>query len=97
MVAKIRGYRGDILHLHFPNPMAVLAYLASGYRGTVVVTYHSDMVRQKLLGPMFEPLLHAVLRRSAAIITTSPNYLRTSAVLARHQERCHIIPLGNLH
>ncbi len=94
MVAKIRCYHGDILHLHFPNPMAVLAYLASGYRGTVVVTYHSDMVRQKLLGPMFEPLLHAVLRRSAAIITTSPNYLRTSAVLARHQERCHIIPLG---
>jgi glycosyltransferase involved in cell wall biosynthesis len=94
MVARIRGFRGDILHLHLPNPMAVLAYLASGYRGPLVVTYHSDMVRQKILGPMFEPLLHAALRRSAAIITTSPNYLRTSRVLARYQERCHVIPLG---
>jgi glycosyltransferase involved in cell wall biosynthesis len=80
--------------LHFPNPMAVLAYLASGYRGPMVVTYHSDMVRQKILGPMFEPLLHAALRRSAAIIATSPNYLGTSRVLAEHQDRCHVIPLG---
>jgi glycosyltransferase involved in cell wall biosynthesis len=94
MVAKIRAYRGDILHLHWPNPMAVLAYLASGYRGRLVVTYHSDMVRQKILGPLFEPLLHRALRRASAIITTSPNYLRTSRVLAHHQERCHVIPLG---
>jgi len=94
IVGKIRAYRGDILHLHLPNPMAVLAYLASGYRGRLVVTYHSDMVRQKILGPLFEPLLHAALRRASAIITTSPNYLRTSRVLARHQERCHVIPLG---
>jgi glycosyltransferase involved in cell wall biosynthesis len=94
MVAKISSFRGDILHLHLPNPMAVLAYLASGYHGTVVVTYHSDMVRQKILGPLFEPLLHAALRRSSAIITTSPNYLRSSRVLARYQDRCHVIPLG---
>lgn len=94
MVAQIRAFRGHILHLHFPNPMSVLAYLASGYRGHVVVTYHSDMVRQKILGPMFEPFLHAALRRSSAIITTSPNYLRSSPVLTRYAERCHIIPLG---
>ena len=94
LIARIREFRGDILHLHFPNPMAVLAYLASGYRGPMVVTYHSDMVRQKILGPLFEPLLHAALGRSAAIIATSPNYLRTSRVLAEHQDRCHVIPLG---
>jgi glycosyltransferase involved in cell wall biosynthesis len=94
MALKIREHPSDIIHLHFPNPMAVLAYLASGHRGRLVVTYHSDMVRQKFLGPLFEPLLHRVLRRSAAIIVTSPNYLRSSPVLARHQERCHVIPLG---
>ncbi len=94
MIARIGNYRGDILHLHLPNPTAVLAYLLSGYRGRLVVTYHSDMVRQRFLGPIFEPLLHWTLRRSSAIIVTSPNYLRSSPVLARHQERCHIIPLG---
>jgi glycosyltransferase involved in cell wall biosynthesis len=94
MIARIRACQTEIVHLHFPNPMAVLAYLASGHSGRLVVTYHSDMVRQKFLGPMFEPLLHLALRRSAAIIVTSPNYLSTSAVLARHRDRCAVIPLG---
>jgi glycosyltransferase involved in cell wall biosynthesis len=94
MIPRIRGYRGDIMHLHLPNPMAILAYLASGYRGPLVITYQSDVVRQRVLGPLFEPLLHATLQRSAAIIASSPNYLRSSPVLARHQERCHVIPLG---
>lgn len=94
MIPRLHGFRGDIVHLHLPNPVAVLAYLASGYRGALVVTYHSDLVRQKFLGPAFEPFLHAALRRSAAIITTSPNYLETSSILARHKNRCHVIPLG---
>jgi len=94
MISKIRDCQSDIVHLHFPNPMAVLAYLASGHSGRLVVTYHSDMVRQKFLGPMFEPLLHLALRRSSAIIVTSPNYLSTSPVLARHRDRCEVIPLG---
>ncbi len=94
MISKIRGYESEIVHLHFPNPMAVLAYLASGHAGRLVVTYHSDMVRQKFLGAMFEPLLHLALRRSSAIIVTSPNYLSTSSVLAHHREKCEVVPLG---
>lgn len=94
MISKIFNDRSEIIHLHLPNPMAVLGYLASRHRGRLIVTYHSDMVRQKVLGAMFEPFLHAALRRSAAIITTSPNYLQTSPILAHHQDRCHVIPLG---
>jgi rhamnosyl/mannosyltransferase len=94
MISRICNDRSDIIHLHLPNPVAVLGYLASRHRARLIVTYHSDMVRQKVLGSMFEPWLHAALRRSSAIITTSPNYLRTSPVLAKHQEQCHVIPLG---
>jgi rhamnosyl/mannosyltransferase len=94
MIAKIRNCGADIVHIHLPNPAAVLAFLASGYRGRLVVTYHSDTVSQKFLGAMFEPFLHAALRRSAAIIATSPDYLRTSSVLASHRDRCDVIPLG---
>ena len=94
MIRQIRRSQSDIIHLHLPNPMAVFAYLASGYRGRLVITYHSDTVRQKILGPLFEPFLHQALTRSSAIIATSPNYVRTSPVLARHRERCHVIPLG---
>jgi glycosyltransferase involved in cell wall biosynthesis len=94
MAAQIRNSRADLVHIHLPNPYAVLAYLTSGFRGCLIVTYHSDIVRQKLLGRVFEPLLFAALRRSTAIIATSPNYLATSAVLQAFRDRCHVIPYG---
>jgi glycosyltransferase involved in cell wall biosynthesis len=94
LVRKIRASQADIVHCHLPNPATVLAYLASGHPGRLVVTYHSDTVRQKVLGALFEPWLHAALRRSSAIIATSQNYSRSSAVLARYQDRCHVIPYG---
>src|SRR5580698_10913006 len=94
MVARIRNSQAELVHIHLPNPAAVLAYLASGHRGRLIVTYHSDTVKQKILGRMFEPLLNAALRKSSAIIATSPNYLATSPVLQNFRDRCHVIPYG---
>ncbi len=94
MVSRIRNSPADLVHIHLPNPAAVLAYLASGHRGRLVVTYHSDTVKQKALGRMFEPFLSAALRKSSAIIATSPNYLATSAVLQAFRDRCQVIPYG---
>ncbi len=94
MAGRIRRAGADIVHIHLPNPTAVLAYLASGHSGQLVVTYHSDTVRQKVLGAMFEPFLHRALRRSAAIIATSPDYRQSSQVLAHYLDRCHVIPYG---
>ena len=94
LIGEIRGSRADILHIHLPNPMAVMAYLASGYSGPVVFTYHSDTIRQKVLGPLFAPFLHQALRRSSAIIATSPDYVRSSVVLQRYTDRCHVVPFG---
>jgi glycosyltransferase involved in cell wall biosynthesis len=94
MVAKIRNSDADIVHIHLPNPTAVLAYLASRVRARLVVSYHSDTVRQRFLGAMFEPCLHIALRRSSAIIASSPDYQRTSLVLNRYRDRCCVIPYG---
>lgn len=94
MVSRIRNSDAELVHIHLPNPAAVLAYLAGGHRGRLVVTYHSDTVKQKVLGRLFEPLLNAALRKSSAIIATSPNYLATSPVLQAFRDRCHVIPYG---
>ena len=94
MISRIRHSDAELVHIHLPNPAAILAYLASGHRGRLVVTYHSDTVKQKVLGRMFEPLLNAALRKSSAIIATSPNYLATSPVLQAFRDRCHVIPYG---
>ena len=94
MVRQIRDTPADIIHLHHPHPTAFLAYLASGHRGRLVITWHGDIVRQRVLGKMFEPVLEAVLQRSAAVIATSPNYVASSRALSRHAHRCRVIPLG---
>ena len=94
LVSRIRREAADIVHLHHPNPIAVMAYLMSGHRGKMVITYHSDIVRQKALGRVFQPFLDRSLAWADAIIATSPNYLATSAVLQAHRDRCEVLPYG---
>jgi len=94
MVAEIRRSDADLIHLHWPNPMAALAYLMSGHKAKLVVTYHSDVVKQRILRQVFGPALRAVLERANAIIVSSVDYLETSAVLQAYRDRCHAIPFG---
>lgn len=84
----------DIVHVHVPNPTAIMAWLTSKRRGRLVVSYHSDTVRQRVLGAMFEPFQQMFLRQAHAIIAASPDYLRSSQTLAPHLDRCHVIPYG---
>jgi glycosyltransferase involved in cell wall biosynthesis len=94
LARSIRESRADIVHLHFPNPAAIIAYMASGHAGRVVVTYHSDIVRQKILGRAFRPVLEHFLKRCSVIIATSPDYVESSPVLSKFRARCRVIPLG---
>ena len=94
MVRRIRQTRADIVHLHLPNPTAILAYLASGHPGRLIITYHSDIVRQKLLSRFFWPVLRHALNRAEAIIASSPNYIESSTVLTEYRQRCRVIPFG---
>lgn len=90
----IRDSRADLVHLHHPNPSAFVSYLASGYRGRLVVTYHSDVVQQRLLNIVYDPIVRAVLRRADAIIVSSQEYLDTSTMLERYRDRCEHIPMA---
>ncbi|HEX6912686.1 MAG TPA: glycosyltransferase [Longimicrobium sp.] len=94
MARAIRRSRADVVHFHHPNPTGVLSYLASGRRGPLVVTYHSDIIRQRVLGAVFSPLLHRFLRGASAIIASSPDYARSSPVLRAHAGRVRIVPFG---
>ena len=94
LVKAIRHSHADIVHIHWPNPTAVLAYLASGHKGRLVVTYHSDIIKQRIPALVFHPILKAVLSRCAAVIATSPQYVNTSPVLRQFRNICHVIPFG---
>ena len=94
MVREIRKSKADIVHIHWPNPTAVLAYLLSGHKGKLIFTYHSDIVRQRMLAVAFTPILRYALTKAAAIIVTSPNYIESSEILSEYRSKCWVIPFG---
>ncbi len=88
------GRDADIIHFHFPNPTAELSSLFPGLTNNVIVTYHSDIVKQKRLKEVYSPFLVRFLKKSRAIIATSKNYVRSSPVLSGFESKCRVIPLG---
>ena len=88
------GEKADIMHFHFPNPSAELSYLCSGLMSNVVVTYHSDIVRQKMTRMLLAPFSKKFLTCAHTIIVTSANYQRSSKMLQKFTRKCKIIPHG---
>jgi len=86
--------QADVVHYHFPWPFADLAHFAARIDKPSVVTYHSDIVRQKLLLKLYSPLKNRFLTSVDAIVATSPNYMASSAVLDRYRDKTRIITYG---
>jgi glycosyltransferase involved in cell wall biosynthesis len=86
--------QADIVHLHFPWPFADVVHFATRVRKPVVLTYHSDIIRQRFLLRLYNPLMRRFLRSVDRIVATSPNYLKTSETLAGLRDKTEIIPIG---
>ncbi|MCX7626310.1 MAG: glycosyltransferase [Candidatus Sumerlaeaceae bacterium] len=84
----------DILHFHHPNPTGDLAYLLAGHGRPFVITYHSDIVRQRAAMLIYGFLQRFMMSRAAVIMPTSPNYMASSVWLRRFRDKCEIVPLG---
>jgi glycosyltransferase involved in cell wall biosynthesis len=94
MVQEIRRSAAEIVHLHTPNPFGALAYLFSGLRVPLVLTWHSDVLRQKCLAKILSPIDRTILKSADSIVATSENYLKTSPRLAPYTAKCRVIPYG---
>lgn len=91
---RLRARHADRIHYHFPWPFMDLLHFAAGLRKPTLLTYHSDIVRQKMLLRLYRPLMHRFLSSVDAIVTASPNYLETSRVLARYRDKTQVVPYG---
>lgn len=97
----VRRFRPDILHLHLPNPSAFAALALPCARHIPWVVHWQADVDGIALSPLvrwayrlYRPLEQAVLRRSARVIVTSPDYLAASRALSPWHDRCRVMPLG---
>jgi rhamnosyl/mannosyltransferase len=92
----LRRVEADVLHLQVPNPTMLLALLRARPRVPLVVTYQSDVVRQRLRAAAFRPLERLAYRRARAILATSPTYVPGSRFLRPYvrQGRVEVLPMG---
>ncbi|MGB2805615.1 MAG: glycosyltransferase [Candidatus Zixiibacteriota bacterium] len=90
----LRKARPDILHLHFPYPLGELASLLFGCCDRIVLTYHSDIVRQNRWLLLYMPILKQVLGKVRIIVASNPNNVRSSALLSKYADKTEIIPYG---
>ncbi|MGQ9902753.1 MAG: glycosyltransferase [Anaerolineae bacterium] len=94
LFAWARKLEADITHLHFPYPIGEMAYLLGGRSRKMVITYHSDIVRQKVLLRLYNPFLGRLLKRADSIAVSNPPYIQSSPYLRSVSAKCRVIPFG---
>lgn len=90
----IKQNESDIYHFHCPNPTGDVSYLVAKPKGRIVVTYHSDVVRQKYAMFIYKKYLFKFFNLVDVIMPTSPNYIESSEYLKPYKHKCVPVPLG---
>ena len=84
----------DVIEIHVPFPLADVALLLSGFKGRVVVAWHSDIVKQKKLMLLYKPFMMRMLKRADCIITATEGHINGSDWLPQFRDKCRVIPYG---
>ncbi len=84
----------DLLHLHVPNPAMGFALASLPQAPPLVITHHSDVLRQRVLRHALRPLDEVLYRRAARVLATSPRYVEGSALLQRFRAKTEVLPFG---
>lgn len=95
MIAMLRKiqHRYDIIHIHHPDPMAALALFLSGYKGKVVLHWHSDILKQRIALKLYKAIQEWLIKRADLILCTTPLYAKTEH-LNKGKHKVQILPIG---
>ncbi|SDN50720.1 rhamnosyl/mannosyltransferase [Desulfonauticus submarinus] len=85
----------DIIHIHFPDPLANFALMFARHRNKkVVLHWHSDIIKQRYLLKLYLPFQKWMLNRADVIIATTPKYVEESPYLSKYKNKCRVVPIG---
>jgi glycosyltransferase involved in cell wall biosynthesis len=92
--ARLKRETVDVLHLHTPNPTMLLAVAALRPWAPLVITHHSDVVKQRVLYRAFAPFERLVYDRAVGVFSNSPGYIDDSTALQRERGKVETVPMG---
>lgn len=90
----MREFNPDIVIFHYPNPFVAALLLGELKKShaKLVVYWHLDIIRQKILKKFFGTQNRRLLERADKVIATSPNYIEGSLWLQSVKEKCVVVP-----
>ncbi|WP_370559477.1 glycosyltransferase family 4 protein [Edwardsiella tarda] len=91
---KELAMQADIIHYHYPFPFMDMLHFLCRINKPTVVSYHSDIVKQKFISRLYSPLMNRFLNSVDSIVAASPNYVKTSNVLQKFKSKVKVIPYG---
>ncbi len=83
----------DVVHHHYPWPFVYLIPLLFSVTKPTMLTYHSDIIKQKILKILLWPLEALFFRHIKLIIATSPQYLASSKNLKKLAYKVKVLPI----
>lgn len=90
-----REFQPDVVIFHCPNPFEAYflkKQLKKNPSCKLVVWWHLDITKQKVLGKLFTRQSKWLLTRAVKVVATSPNYIQGSLQLQSVREKCTVIP-----
>lgn len=91
---KDMAAEADLVHFHFPWPMMDLVHFATRHGRPTVLSYHSDIIKQRTLLKFYAPLMNRMLGSMDRILVASPNYQRSSETLKPFADKTVVVPYG---
>jgi glycosyltransferase involved in cell wall biosynthesis len=92
LIREVRQLRADVLHVHLPNPIGELGAALNSAAPTVC-SFHAQLVRQRVLEPVYRPLRDHLLARTACVMVSSAA-MAAVPELARHARKTRVVPYG---
>jgi len=91
-----REKKFDVVHLHLPDPLSHLASMVLPAGIKRVITWHSDIIRQKRLLALYEPFLRRTTRQADALVAATQAHFDASTQIPHDipAQRRHVIPYG---
>lgn len=90
----IKNFNPDVVIFHYPNPFVAHSLLKyrKKYNFKLVLYWHLDITKQKVLGKLFHRQNKKLLDWTTKVIVTSPNYIVGSKYLSSYKDKCVVVP-----
>ena len=95
MPLRLRREAADVMVIHEPNPMGLLAYYVARPRAALIVWFHSEVIRPSWKYRLFyRPLFEFAMARASAVVVATPTLAATAPQLQPWQSKCVVVPYG---